>query len=43
VVESDTVDNLDWYIENSLSKKVIYDFRFKCQDSQPLEAQERER
>lgn len=32
-----------WCIENSLPRKVIYGFRFECQDSQPLEAQERER
>ena len=40
---SDTVDNSDWCTENSLRKKMIYGFRFECQDSQPLEAQERER
>ena len=43
MVESDIVDNLDWCVENSLPKKVIYGFRFECQDSQPFEAQERER
>ena len=41
--ESDIVDNLDWCVENSLPKKVIYGFRFECRDSQPFEAQEREK
>lgn len=43
MVESDIVDNLDWCIENSLPKKVIYGFGFECQGSQPFEARERER